>query len=182
MMAEEAYKACPHNPPHLFTSCAIYMITGGTLSSRLLLDSDAKKAHFCETLFQRAAILEWNIEAWAVLGNHYHFVAQAPEEAATLKLLIQAVHSLTARYINQQDGIRGRRVWYNYWDTCITYESSYIARLHYVHTNPVKHGLAGRAADYPFCSCRWFEERADPAWRRMVFSQPVDRVRVVDNF
>jgi len=181
-VAKEIYKAYPHNPPHLFRPRVIYMVTGGTLWKRFLLNSDAKKGHFCETLFRQATLLFWDVEAWAVLGNHYHFVAQAPEEATTLKSLIQRVHSITAKYINRLDNTSGRRVWYNYWDTCITYETSYLARLHYVHVNPVKHGLAARAADYPFCSYRWFEEWATPDFRHRVFAQPTDRVQVIDDF
>ena len=181
-MSGELYKVYPHNPPHLFRPQAIYMVTAATLRKRHLLDSDVKKAYFCETLFEQAAVLGWAIEAWAVLSNHYHFVAQAPEEAITLKDLIRRVHSITAKFVNRLDKTPGRRVWYNYWDTCITYETSYHARLHYVHTNPVKHGLVARAADYPFCSYCWFEEQAEPDFRRKVFAQPIDRVRVIDGF
>jgi len=181
-MAEEIYRTYPHNPPHLFRPCAIYMVTGGTLYKRPFLNSDEKKAHFCYMLFEQALIYGWEIEAWAVLNNHYHFVAQAPEEAQNLKRFIQALHSGTARFFNRLDGTPGRRVWYNYWDTCITYETSYLARLHYVHVNPVKHGLVTDARDYPFCSYGWFTEQANSQFRQRVFNQPCDRVRVKDDF
>jgi len=181
-MSEEIYKIYPHNPPHLFRPCAIYMVTGATLRKRYLLDTGEKKQHFCETLFKRATILGWDLEAWAVLSNHYHFVAQAPEEATTLKLLIQAVHSISSKYVNHLDGTPGRQVWYNYWDTCITYETSYLARLHYVHVNAVKHGVVARAEDYPFCSYRWFMEGVAPDFWRRVFAQPIDRLHVEDDF
>src|SRR6185295_13265442 len=39
------------------------------------------------------------------------------------------------------DNATGRQVWYNFWDTKLTFENSYLARLNYVHQNPVKHGL-----------------------------------------
>ena len=178
----EIYKVYPHNPPHLFRPRAIYMVTGAILWKRHLLDRDEKKQHFCETLFERATLLGWEIEAWAVLSNHYHFVAQAPEEATTLKSLIQAVHSISSKYVNRLDGTPGRRVWYNYWDTCITHETSYLARLHYVHLNAMKHGVVDRAEDYPFCSYRWFIENAERDFCHRVLAQPCDFLHVKDDF
>ena len=78
---------------------------------------------------------------------------------------------------NPADGFGSR-----YWDTCITNEASYFARLNYVHNNPVKHGLVQSAEQYPFCSANWFQTRAEPAFRRKVESFRYDRVNVVDDF
>ena len=180
-MNGEIYRTYPHNPLHLFRPDAIYMVTGGTLYKRHHLNTDDKKADFCKTLFDQIQKFSWDLEAWAVLSNHYHFVVQAPDNSESLKHLIQAVHSTSAKSINAIDQTPGRRVWYNYWDTCITYETSYLARLHYVHMNPKKHGICVLET-YPFCSCRWFTNNADPAFLKCVFQQPCDKVRVFDDF
>jgi putative transposase len=148
----EIYKSYPHNPPHYFRANSMYMVTGSILYKDLLMAQDHRKEFFLRTLFDRAELLGWSLEAWAVLGNHYHFIAQAPEDAGTLEKLIRQIHSITAIAINKWDNAPGRKVWYNYWDSCITYEKSYLAGLHYVHTNPVKHRLVNRAEDYPICS------------------------------
>ena len=71
---------------------------------------------------------------------------------------------------------------FQYWDTCLTYEKSYYARLNYVHNNPVKHGLAPVADQYPFCSAAWFRAQADPRFRKKVESFRHDRVKIVDDF
>jgi len=182
LMEEDIYEAFPHNPPHLFCPNAVYLVTGGVMRKWYLLDTNQKKKHFFYTLVERAGMLGWELEAWAVLPNHYHFVARAPEEAVSLKSLIQAVHSISSKYLNWLDNTPGRRVWYNYWDTCITNQTSYIARLHYVHTNAVKHGLVERPEDYPHCSYRWFVRCAEQDFRRIVLSQPIDRLRVKDDY
>jgi putative transposase len=179
---DEVYKTYPHNPPHLFLPSAVYIVTGAILHNHPILRSDEHKSIFCDTLFERAEVLEWSLEAWAVLGNHYHFVARSPENAHTLVRLIREIHSITAIAFNRVDNTSGRKVWYNYWDSCITYEASYLSRLHYVHINPVKHGIAERAEDYPFCSYRWFLENALEEFQRSVLSQPIDRVKVFDLF
>jgi len=131
-------------------------VTGNCYQRAYLLNTGQKKQHFCKTLFERADQLCWKLEAWAVLSNHYHFIAQAPEDATTLKSLMQAVHSISAIEVNRIDEQPGRKVWYNYWDSCIDDETSYLARLRYVHMNPVKHGIVENAEDYPFCSYGWF--------------------------
>ena len=59
----------------------------------------------------------------------------------SMRDLLRELHSLTARDLNQMDGAEGRAVWHNFWDTELTFEKSYLARLNYVHQNPVKHEL-----------------------------------------
>jgi len=181
-MTEEIYKTYLHNPPHLFRPNAVYIVTGSTYRKLHYLGTDEKKSQFCTTLFERSAMFGWELEAWAVLSNHYHFVAQAPEEATSLKALIQALHSISAIFINKTDRTPGRKIWHNYWDTCITHETSYLARLLYVHTNPIKHGIVERPEDYPFCSYCWFMEAAEQDFIDKVLAQLIDHVHVKDDF
>jgi putative transposase len=176
------YKTYPHNPPHYFVSNAMYMITGAILYNQPLLHGSKRREFVLQTLFDRARLFDWHLQAWAILNNHYHFVARAPEHATSLTKLIQQFHSITAIQLNKWDHSPGRQVWFNYWDSCLTYEKSYLARVHYVHVNPVKHGLTGRAVDYPFCSYRWFVEQGNDTLKQQVFDQPVDQVKIMDDF
>lgn len=182
MAMEDIYKPYPHNPPHYFVSNAMYIVTGAILYNQHFLIDDKRKTLICETLFERASHWGWELEAWVVLENHYHFIGQAPENALTLEKLIRQFHSKSAVELNRLDKTLGRKVWHNYWDTCITLETSYYARLHYVYLNPVKHGLVENAEDYPFCSYRWFLEKADDDFQEMVMNQPIDRLDVFDDF
>lgn len=178
----EAFKVYPHNPPHYFVSNAMYMITGAILHNQHLLNENKRKQLILETLFERSNLLGWNLEAWAVLNNHYHFVAQAPENANSLSKLIRQVPSITAIRLNDWDNAPGRQVWCNYWDSCLTYEKSYLARLHYVHMNPVKHQLVDDPIDYQYCSFKWFVEQGNNELKQQVFGQPIDRVKIFDDF
>ena len=179
---EAIYKTYFHNPPHYFVSNAMYMVTGAILHKQHLLSENKRKEFFLQTLFEKASLFGWILEAWAVLHNHYHFIARSPEDPGTLTKLIQQVHSITAIQINRWDNTPGRQVWHNYWDTCITYEKSYLARIHYVHMNPVKHGLTDNALDYPYCSYKWFVEQGEKTLQQQVFTQPIDRVKIIDDF
>lgn len=55
--------------------------------------------------------------------------------------MLGLLHEKTAKWINRLENAVGRKVWHNFWETRLTYEKSYLARLNYVHQNPVKHGL-----------------------------------------
>ena len=80
------------------------------------------------------------------------------------------------------DGSPGQKVWHDYRETRLTYKKSYLARLNYVHQNPVKHGLVHVASQYPWCSAGWFEQNATASQVRTVYSFGVDRVKVDDSF
>lgn len=164
------YKPHKNTPPHWFVSNTIYMVTGSVVYGKPLLDSDEKLANFCETLFERAKLLNWSIDAWFVMPTHYHFIARSPEDALSLKALIQGVHSINAKFVNRADGTPGRKVWYNYWDSCIQNEASYLARMRYVMINPVKHGLVQNPEDYLFSSYKYFLEDSEPEFRQRVLA------------
>jgi putative transposase len=176
------YKTRSHTPAHWFVPNAIYMVTGAVLYKQHLLDTDEKLANFCETLMEHAKISGWTLEAWFVMRNHYHFVARSPENAQSLKSLIQAIHSINAKFVNRIDGTPGRKVWYNYWDSCIQSQRSYQARLNYVIMNPVKHELVQHPAEYWFSSYHWFYENAEPDFRQSVMAESVDGEQIVDDF
>jgi putative transposase len=124
----------------------------------------------------------WKLQAWAVFPNHYHFVAISPGDAPSLRTLIQELHSLTAREINRLDRTPSRKVWFEYWDSRITFEKSYFARLSYVHQNAIHHGLVSLARDYPWCSAAWFERTANTGLYRTIASFTGKGVKVRDDY
>ncbi len=76
----------------------------------------------------------------------------------------------------------GRQVWYNFWETRLTYEKSYLTRLNYTHQNAVKHKLVGFANQYPWCSAAWFERTATPAQIKTIYNLKVEKLQVADDF
>ena len=116
-----------------------------------------------------------------MLSNHYHLVAQTGE-AQGLRRMASRVHTLSARELNRADGTPGRKVWHNYWDTHLTIETSYLARLKYVQENPVHHGLCPVADQYQWCSARWFQAQAGTAFLKTVMSFKTDKLKVADEY
>jgi putative transposase len=104
----------PHSPVHRLSDAGAYMVTASTYGQALFLLGKRRLALVRDTLLEQAAALGWNLQAWAVLPNHYHFVATSEEPLDTLPALIKRLHSLTARAVNAEDGTPGRRVWFQY--------------------------------------------------------------------
>ena len=104
------------------------------------------------------------------------------EESTSLSKMLNVLHRRTAIWVNRIDKTSGRKIWQNFWETKLTYQKSYLARLNYVHENPVKHGLVPVANQYPWCSARWFEGVASPAMVRAIYRFKTNALRVQDDF
>ena len=127
----------------------------------------------------------WEFEAWVVFSNHYHFVAHSPadaDDAMSLPSMLRMLHVKTAEWVNKLDQSPGRKVWFNYRETRLTFQKSYLARLNYVHQNPVKHRLVPVANQYPGCSAGWFERTASAAQVKTIYQFKIDKIRVYDDF
>ena len=171
-----------HSPLHIFIPNTMYIVTGSTIKKKHLFRGNKRLTILQDTLFEVVSAYNWLLQTWAVFSNHYHFIAKSPENAKSLKPMIQRFHSQSARQLNDLDNTSSRNVWFQYWDTCLTYDKSYYARLNYVNNNPVKHGLVKNADQYPFCSATWFKAQADPGFRKKVESFKYDRVKIIDDF
>ncbi|MDA0322191.1 MAG: transposase [Verrucomicrobia bacterium] len=172
----------PHAPLHRLSDTGSYMVTCGTYRKAHHLRSAERLSLVEESLFAVSNEFGWSVQAWAVLSNHYHFVAASPEESQSLSAMLSKLHSTTARTLNQWDSEAGRKVWYQYFDTRISHQTSYYARLKYVQENPVHHGLVSNAENYRWCSAAWFARNARPSFYRTIQSFKIDRVNVYDEF
>ncbi len=158
------------------------MVTGATLRKERHFNSPEKLSLLENELLTLAKSYDWQIEAWAVFFNHYHFVARSDGDTASLNIFLQHLHSNTSRKLNEMDKCQGRKVWYNFWDTKLTYERSYLARLNYVHQIPVKHRLVYCANQYEWCSAAWFERTASAAAIKTIYSFKTDQLRIDDDY
>ncbi|MBA3816406.1 MAG: transposase [Parachlamydiaceae bacterium] len=172
----------PHAPLHKTLVSGTYMVTAGTYNKVLHFHTPDRLQFLHDTLLELCKIYNWQLQAWAVLSNHYHFVAQSPQDPKNLSGLISQIHVTTAKYVNAADQTPNRKVWWQYWDSRITYQYSYLARLNYVNQNPVKHGLVGDAIEYPWCSANWFQKSSPTSFCKTVSSFKIDTVKVMDDF
>ncbi len=160
------------------------MLTAATRDRAPLFDTAPKLDLFQDTLLTLAHDYRIAVQAWAFLPNHYHailgFADVAP--AITVGKWVRHAHRAIGVALNAMDHTPGRRVMYQYWDTCLTHSRAWLARLHYVNQNPVKHALVRNSREYRWCSAAWFETNARPAFVKTVASFKIDRVHVTDDF
>ncbi len=180
--ADLSPKDWPHAPAHRLSANGVYIVTAGTLHKKHLFDSPDKRLLLERMLLSLAKHHQWQVEAWAVFANHYHFVARGNPASSNLRDYLTHLHADSARELNRVDAAEGRVVWHNFWDTRLTYQHAYLARLNYVHQNPVKHKLVPVANQYPWCSAAWFERVASPAQVKTIYAFKTDRVNVYDDF
>jgi len=163
-MTEMVFKSGRNTPPHLFMGDWFYMLTGSIYKQQPLIRSDNRKREWINALFVASELYHWIIIAWVVMDNHYHTILKSPQSnPGNLTKFVASYHKFLARKWNDQDDLAGRRVWWNYWDTCIRSQKDYLNRLQYVFWNPVKHGQVQNPAEYPYCNYAdfleevWFE-------------------------
>ena len=171
----------PHAPAHRFGEAGVYFITAGTLYKRPFFRAPEALDALRDSLFAYATRYDCWLQAWALLSNHYHLVIESDDGEKIARMLCE-LHKNTAIDANRRDGVKGRKVWYQYWDVQLTSERSWLARLRYTHENAVHHGLVASAESYPWCSASWFTRTARPSFVTTVKNMKIDRVRVFDDF
>jgi len=158
------------------------MITAATLYRKPLFDSSAKLDLLRDTTFELAKSYALLLQAWAFFANHYHVVISFENTTTAHGEFVRHLHRELAIRLNRIDDTPSRRVMYEFWDTHLSFEKSWLARLNYVHQNPVKHGVVPVANQYPWCSAPWFETNAQTAFVKSVYSFKSDRISVPDDF
>jgi putative transposase len=175
----------PHAPLHQLSQRGSYFLTAGTYLKAHHFRSRRRLRVLHRGLLTVARDYGWRLEAWAVFSNHYHFVGHSPQDApdaTNLSDMVRLLHTKTTSWINELDKTPRRKVWYNFRETRLTYQKSYLARLNYVHQNPARHGLVPVASQYPWCSAAWFERTASPAIVKSIYRFKVDRLNLDDEF
>ena len=172
-------------PAHQLSARGTYFVTAATYQKAHHFRSARRLRVLRRGLLTVAQQFGWQLEAWAVFSNHYHFVAHSPADAAdasSLSAMLSVLHVKTAGWVNKLDAARERQVWFNFRETRFTQQRSYLARLNYVHQNAVKHGLVPVACQYPWCSAAWFERTASPAMVKAIYRFKTDRLTMTDEF
>src|SRR6185503_19720877 len=115
----------PHAPTHQLSASGTYFVTAATYL----------KAHYFREpkrldVLQRGVLtvcrdFGWQVEAWAVFSNHYHWIGHSPtmeDDANSLPAMLSLLHTKTARWLNRLDETTNRQVWHNYRETRLTYQ------------------------------------------------------------
>ena len=145
------WSTSPHRPPHLYVDDTWYFITASVVDKARILSSDRHLNLWTQSFRELIAEFNTKLAAWVVLANHYHFLF-LPRHGLELGKFMKRLNGRTSKELNALDNVKGRTVWYSYWDTCIRGERDFWMRFNYIHYNPVKHGYVERMEDWRFSS------------------------------
>ena len=91
-------KEYSHNLPHLFLDNHMYFVTAACYQKRPFLIDDSCKQYLLDTFRDFARRIEWHLEGWVILDNHYH-VHLKSKVGKDLSYLFGNVHRKTAKFI-----------------------------------------------------------------------------------
>ena len=125
-------------------------------SDLLISDVGALRAAVRDT----RAVRPFHIDAWVVLPDHLHCLWTLPAGDADFPGRWQMIKAGFSRRVSHP-GDRGASlvrkreagIWQRrYWEHTIRDARDHAVHVDYIHFNPVKHGVAGHPADWPYSS------------------------------
>jgi putative transposase len=137
---------------------ATYFFTVRLLDRGSTLLTDHISA-FGEAMRQARIRKPFHVDAWVVLPDHAHTIWTLPPGDHDCSTRWRAVKIAFSKALNKA-GIAGANdgaIWErHYQDYRVADDAQYAALVDYVHTNPLRHGLCSRVADWPWSSLHRF--------------------------
>ena len=140
---------------------ATYFFTVVTDGRRPILTTDLARPLLRDAIAATGTRWPFEIDAWVLLPDHLQAMWTLPhgdfdysrrwaflKKEFTKAYLAAGGTEATKTIGRVRDGRRG--VWQpKFWEHTVRDDEDYARHFHYLHYNPVKHGLAGRVAEYP---------------------------------
>jgi REP-associated tyrosine transposase len=136
--------------PRVEVAGGIFHITSrGNDRRRIFLD-DHDYVGFLAILERAVARARWICHSYCLMPNHYHLMLETPEE--TLAIGMRHLNGSYAQRFNRRYEHVGHVFQGRYDSTLVETEQHFLELCRYVVLNPVRAGLCGRAADWPWSS------------------------------
>lgn len=151
----------PRAPRIEFEDACYHIMARGNRREPIVFDDDDRKL-FVKTLSEAASRYQWEIFAWVLMDNHYHFVLRTPQ--ANLVEGMQWFQNAYTRRLNAKHRLWGHLFGGRYRSILIENQDSgggvwrdYLrTAIDYVHLNPgrakIVDGVEKVATDYPWSS------------------------------
>lgn len=102
----------------------------------------------------------FNIDALVILPDHLHCIWTLPENDSNYSMRWNLLKGRFSRAFGKHESLsksrikrRERGIWQRrFWEHMIRDENDFNRHLDYIHWNPVKHGYASNAVDWPHSS------------------------------
>ncbi len=144
------------------TKGATYFFTVVTRQRRNILCSKEIRAALRDAIQSVRENYPFSINAWVLLPDHLHCIWTLPENDGDFSVRWSIIKRLVTKRcgtglaaisaVNSSRQARGEAgIWQRrFWEHQIRDERDYNMHMHYVHYNPVKHGLVRNVKDWPY--------------------------------
>lgn len=144
-MKEKKFVKNNHRPLHIY-DWRFYFVSARTFEAKKYFKNDYYKKYFIKKFSKISKKLNIKIYSFVLLENHYHAIIEVPIENKSndkfvLSEFFRRLHSQTGSFLNSQEKVLGRKVWYQYWDYCIRNKKDFWIHFNYILQNPLKHKL-----------------------------------------
>jgi putative transposase len=140
----------PRLPRFFLPDVPLHVIQRG--NNRVAMFREAPDFSFMGAWMHRAARnYRVAVHAYVLMTNHIHVLA-TPESATSLPRMMQALGRAYVRYFNEAHGRTGTLFEGRYKAAIVDDERYLLSCMRYIELNPVRAGLAGTPADYPWSS------------------------------
>ncbi len=156
---------------------ATYFFTVVTHERRPIFQNAGTVSLFQNGLMRIQERHPFQIDAFVIRPDHMHTVWSLPEGDADFPKRWRLIkEAFTKSFVKQhrpfvRDASRQAKgeqsIWQRrYWEHVIRDDADYATHIDYIHYNPVRHGLASAARDWPHSSfLAWFERGVyEPYW------------------
>ena len=154
-----------HRPPRFGDAEGCFLITASTFEHKSYFNTYEKQAWLVDELQKELQSVKIPISGWVVLPNHYHLLIEC-NPLSTISQPLRRVHARTARELNRQDEVSGRKVWHLFSDRQIRNQRHYYTTLNYLHYNATKHGYVEKPLDWVCSSLHWYKKHFGIEWLR----------------
>jgi putative transposase len=149
---------------------ATYFFTFVIAGRRPLLRSAEAVADYQAAVEAVRASWPLEVEAEVILPDHLHVMWSLPEGDADFSTRVRLIKSRFVRSVaptvDAADTSESRRskcersIWQRrFWEHVVSDERDFAAHLHYIHYNPVRHGLVAAPRDWPYSTFHKWVER-----------------------
>ena len=140
----------PSRPLRAFKCRSVYHIYQRGNRRQRVFYSQAQLLSYLNRLDRLARRYKVRIHAFCLMSNHVHFILEPLRKRGISNLMrdLQSQHAREVLLQHQTDG----HLWKHHFGALPLSPSHYRAAMLYIEQNPVRAGLAKRAADYPYSS------------------------------
>jgi putative transposase len=139
-------------PPRLFTPGALYHITARGNRKQRIFFTDNDRELFLTLLGRIFVQLNLRCHAYCLLHNHYHLVAETPDE--NLSAGLQRLNGRYAQAFNTRYDLTGHVFQGRFHAVVVARDGHLFELIRYIAMNPVRAGLCARPEAWPWSSYR----------------------------